>query len=377
MSIWNLDTITESYDFEDTGLMNEVEAMSSDYLFEGTSEESDMILWEGATDIYKCESALYIADTFIERTMVTEGYEAAEVMLENVVKKAAGSVVDALKRLWAKITSWFKGVIESIQNAVGIGRGFVVKYRASLSKVDVKAAMAKREKGIAAFPYTKATIAEAKKKADAVHSKSMSLIDGMKSAVGGGGKYDSAEAFESSIGDLAVKTKDELISGLISAAGFSNAKSIGEVKHDIEVTGRGGVDAKEELTAANIPSMEEMMSFVDGYDKTVSEVKAHQKQMDAMFKSAIGAFSGIEKRAANDDKLKGKFGSSVSKLNGNVNAVINLNQNATNGLVAVYKGAFNSYLHVMKALLGASNKKDKKEENLKESSLFDDIMNSL
>ena len=380
MSIWNLDTIKENTESIDSVLENEIDELASQYTMEGTMEEVDMMIYESAVEMYKCEAALYIADTFIERKALTEGVEAAEVLTENVIKDAAASVVKALKELWGKVRAWFGKAIKFIQDTIGIGKGFAEKHREALLKLNTAEILKNKE--IMSFPYSAMTMANAEVAVKKLYSGADKMMsDDLKtktiSVLANDEKYENAEQFSSQLGPIATLEKEAFSTELFKAAGIEG-KSLGDVKRDIITVGRGGKTEKERLTAFN---MQEAINFVTkNYGDHVKGMKEQQKKLDAKFKSALEIFGGVERKAANGEKIKGFVGSVMSRMKTNVFTVIHTTHAASAAYTEVHKEAYNAYIGTMRAMMSSSkksSKEDKKEEATKESTLFESIMASL
>lgn len=385
MSIWNLEAIEENMGI-DTALENEIEEMASQHVYEGTMDEADMMIYESAADMYKCEAALYIADTFIERKVVTEGVDAAEILVENVITDAAKNVAEKIKHLWSQVKAWFASVIKKIQDTIGIGAGFVNKHRDALKKVNVAEVLKNKE--IVAFPYTTASLASAQNKVHAMYEGSKKLmssdvVNKTFSVIAKGGDkqaYESSEALAAEIGDIAALDKNEFTNKLFELAKITKATSLGDVKHGIILVGRGGQQQPTKLTNVDV---NDLISIVDNYKNTVKSIKEEQKKADAIFKDAVNLFDGIQKKAANGDKLTSKFGSVMSRMQTNVHVVLHMNQAASSALVSVNRDAYNSTLSVLRALLSGEKKgakkadKEEKKEATKENALLESIMASL
>ena len=328
MSIWNLSSVTESMsEPEVTVVPQDVEEMSAQYTMEGSVEESDMILHEAAVDMYKCEAAMYIADTFIERKSLTEGIDAAEIMLENVITNAAKNIVEALKKLWAKITGWFKSTIQNFEEKHLKGAAFLKMHE---KRIDEQLKNGVKVNGLP-MPDINALQSAVDKIYQVCHSY---VFDKSKLPT----KFESIEDFNNKMGDLA-KEKDEFTKLVLGKCGLADVEKIADIKPALnKVAGMktanavyGQVDDEhisKELVTLSGNDIKEAKEFIRNFAKMKNVLNKQKSDIDKVFKSAIDGFSAVEKKAADGEKITGAFGSALSKLKTNVNTVVNIAQTA-------------------------------------------------
>jgi len=208
-----------------------------------TMEASDQILYEFAEDMYKINAALYVSDVIIEQS-VMEGAENPEALLENVVGDFFKKIVEAFKKLWAKIKAWFKEVIKTLEVQFMSGEKFIKKYKKELE-----------DKKATGFNYKgyKYDVAKMEKSIDDVAKKASGYTN---TDLGNLDKI-TKEDLEKRLGDVAQLSGSEFVEKVFG-------KAITDIKADITRDLRGNIDKELELKDFEGNSKSEMISFVEG-----------------------------------------------------------------------------------------------------------------
>ena len=292
-----------------------------------TMEASDQILYEFAEDMYKINAALYVSDVIIEQS-VTEGAENPETLMENVVTDFFKKLVEAFKKLWAKIKGWFKEVIKSLEVLFMNGEKFIKKYKKELED---KKATGFKYKG---FKYDVAkmetAVAGITTKATGYSNTNLGSLDGV-----------SKEDLENRLGDIAKLTGAEFIEKVFG-------KATTDLKKDIVTDLRGGTDTQYELSDFEGFNKSAMISFVEGYKKCIDNVKKDAAEADKNLSNCIKAIESAGKSYKGEES--GVTGV-VSTVASNLKACVSVAQGMYALKQSAYKEVYKYSVHILKKYL--------------------------
>lgn len=104
--------------------------------FEDPIEAMEEIIEESAEALIKLQSVSFMNELILENAMFDEFDE--ELLTEAVtdtIKEKGKQLVDHIKKLWGKITAWFKETIVNIQNFFTSGEKLVAKYKSDVPRM--------------------------------------------------------------------------------------------------------------------------------------------------------------------------------------------------------------------------------------------------
>lgn len=317
--------------------------------FEGampTMEYSDQALYEFAEDIYKIQAGLYVSDIMLEEAIMTESNCNPEALLENVFTDMFAKIKDALKKLWAKITGWFKEVRKHLEIVFGNGVTVVKKYENELKE---------RAKNAKDYEYT-GYVYDIAKFDSTIDKWSKAAEDKLAKLDGVSG--DTYDAYASKFGDLGTQTTDDFSETLIK--GLTNkASNMSELKEELLSIARSDADRTEKIIGFKGNSVTEMIDFVKNNSKALAQIDKDKSATDKRFNEVIKGYDKLEKSLA-DKKIEG-ITKLINQATSNAKFCLSVCQNLNNCRQQIYKEAFGTYVRALKGLLTSRDAKPAKE----------------
>ena len=332
---------------------------STEYSYVGECAELNEILFESAKDIHQIQSGLYVADIMMESQVVYEG-ASEEVLIEGVVKDFFDKVIESFKKLWAKITAWFKNMYKNLESFFLPGEKFIKKYEKELN--------AKETKGFTyqGYKYNKSFVDGLYAFRDAEKSSipTFNSVADLYKAVRVGNVSDK---FTSQ--DLEKAKKNTL-------AHFSkSAENISELKKEILEAACG--DEKEEISNFAVYSVKEMMTFIKGKSKIVDALKKAQKINDKNLQNMIKGMESLKKSLSSEHKAK--YSASISNCASLARYDVAITNAFVECAVTLAKRQFGEFSGALRSLLRYKGTKEgfgyMNEEN--NSSIFESAINFL
>lgn len=322
----------------------------------GTMEASDQILYEAAEDFYKINAGLYISDILIEQA-VTEGSADPEALMEGTIKDFFKKIIEALKKFWAKVKAWFKGVIENIKVLFMSGEKFIKEYEKKLKE--------KKATGFKyrAYKYNSDASFKLGTKVGAEAAKVLNLPTSINADA-------SVEDAKAKFGEIAELDSTDFVEKVCSSIA-SNCKTISDIKKECIKVCHNNSDEPQDWVDFNGNSKDEMIDGVKNYKKSMDIVNKMATETDAKFSNLIKAFTSLEKSIKDNSSLT----SVIGKVSTNAKSVISLYQGFNATAISLAKEEYATYLSILKRYAVYKDKSATKESaTTVEGSLLESAM---
>lgn len=321
-----------------------------DTVFEGTASEAEVFTSEFTMNAYTLESAMYAADSIMERA-IFEGACDADVLVENALTDMIDKVKEGITKLWRKFVKWVTEIRDKLRLFVGANNKFVSKHKTDiLKKIDYHKD----------FKYTgyKFDLSVGKEIEDVMgtdlmdESKINKLVDEYGTSL----------------------TTSDLIAYLAKETGKfdSNADSIAEIGSQLAIKFNGGKEDTEEYTT-NRSEVEGWMNELKDAKKTNDNLrKAEAKAKEKIFKilkSLDKAKADAKKVKAKSDSAKEEKNEKIATINTKIK-VANFSASFISKLATItinnYMRAYKQHNSVCREISGLSSPEKKKDEDKKE-----------
>lgn len=326
-----------------------------DIVFEGTESEAEVFTSEFTQNSYTLESAMYAADSIMERA-IFEGASDADVLIENALTDMIDKVKEGIVKLWNKFTKWVTDVRDKLRLFVGANNKFVTKHKNDiLDKINAHPE----------FKYTgfKFNLSVGK---DIENLMGTELMDEAKI-------NKLVEEYGSSL------TTSDLISYLAGQTKKfdSNADSIAEIGSQLAVQFNNGKEDAEEYTT-NKSEVEAWMNELKDAKTTndnlrKAEAKAKEK-ISNIIKSLDKAKADAKKVKAKSDEDKEEKNANIATINAKIK-VANFSASFISKLATItinnYMRAYKQHNRVCREIYGLSSpkKEETKTETQQESAI--------
>lgn len=353
---------------------SEVDTMANGIKAIATESWMDTALEALVGDIYTVDKAYHTADIIAEVKVIREGADPA-VLLEGMVRSGIEKIKNAFKNFWAKLKAWFAAVKRQFKLIFTKGKDFIKEFKVELNKKAVKGfTYVGREYDLDAGDDMGEKVFD--EIAGAIVGI-LNLADGSKLAESSKEDFVAMLAKEAGISDKeANKTagdiQDDFIKGL-----KVGASDIGELSEKIKEKYHKGNDDDYTTTVDDFANMgkDDMMDFVDGFDKAMKEMEKFEKKFDTTMTKVIKTFDSIEKKdfESNGDEAY-KRAQYVSRY---LTALLAVGKVPCNVQQAIYKECNSQCERVLKQFLRwkpAKEAAEVEEEGEKDAGLLEQAM---
>lgn len=316
-------------------------------------------------DIYNVDKAFHVADVIAETKVLTEGANP-EVLLEGMIMSGIEKIKAAFKKFWVKIKAWFNEIKRQFQIMFMTGKDFIKKFKEEILKKNVKGF------SYEGFHYTLGT----------GDSNVDTVINGVKSAIDvtldwtdnppsiTSSKDFTADTFKGQKAELIKKvsgmsvskeddlTGTELEEKFIKNLNLGGSTDITELREYIADSYRDGEnsDGKDEIKDFEKESKNDMVSFLEGFDKKIKSIEKNEKDFDKMLSTIIKELDSIKSNEVTKDDNGNqvpnadgfKYAQYASRV---MSALLNVGKAACSVKQAMYKSARAQYESVLKAYL--------------------------
>ena len=341
-----LNGVTESA-VEDTKEFPEVEDMAAEMdamVEEEPTAESwcDAAMESMAMELFTIDKAYHVADIIGEAKVLTEGANP-EVLLEGMVKSGIAKIKEAFKKFWAKLKSWFAAVKRQFNLIFKTGKDFIKEFKSELDKKDVKGYIYKGYK----YQIDKGD-GEGLKINSLVRAKVNEItVDALDAE----NKYNKDDAaanakWMAEIGFGSDKSQSEMEEEFVGKEIKCNgAKNIEELRKELTDIYRGG-DEMEEIEDFEVNGKDEMIAFVNNFDKSIKRIEKYESDFDSTMKTIIGALDKLEKSKVGDVAYK-----AAQAMSKQLNMLLAVGKVPSSVAQAIYKEANGQFERALKGYL--------------------------
>lgn len=334
-----------------SGVQEMANGMSAIIEDEPTCESwTDAAMESMISDLYSIDKAYHVADIIGEVKVMTEGAQP-EVLMEGMVKSGIAKIKEAFNKFWAKIKSWFAGVKRQLMLIFKTGKDFIKQFKTELDKKSAKGYIYSGYKyditgGDAA---ANAAFDKVMAKVDEYTGELVTVEDGKMSA----SAFDKAAA-ETQAKDVYAKLglkedqsqtefQDEFIKGL---GVKGNPTTIDELRTELTNIYHGGDDKPVDIEDFEGPSKDEMIKFVDGFDKKIKAIETAESKFDAGMKKIISSLDKVEKKNVGDAGFK-----QTQIVSRHISALLAIGKVPSGVQQAIYKEANGQFERALKGYL--------------------------
>lgn len=306
---------------------------------------------EASAQAYALESALYIADVFIEES-VMENAANADVLMESVVKDSFEKIKKALKDFWAKVKAWFVQVKNYLTALFLSGKKLVEKFKKELNE---------SKKGFEYKGFHWTLSKGAGEVTDLLQKIEQFVEDTTGAAIH---EIDTAAKLTATMSDKAPKEdvdSSEDNNKLAELVGGSRKDMI----EDLQKAFRNGEDAKDTFEDFSGNSKSELIELVRGGEKTLADLKKNEKSTDKGFQRTLATIQRAEKmagaaKAEGEDatKRRAQIVTATTRLYSVAKEAISYMTAATGVEVSASKAAISSSTSVLRSYISYRPKKE-------------------
>lgn len=258
------------------------------------------LLAESAQDSYQLQAGLLIADIALENTLVTEGMDAASVVLESVVgdsvKKAKANIV----KLFAKVRAWFTQMIQNLKVMFTSGEKFIDKYGKMIDEKDVKGFEYKgRQLTVEAGSNTATKLRGA---ISAKINETVAKVETVKTHITAANKNAEGGAGASS---------EDMKKAVLTAAGV---EEVTDIKKNVVLAFYGAKEEAYEIKDFSANGKGELKDIVKNASKAIAEVEKAKAETEKSFTAVIKALDKAGSEVASDSDNANR-GAAVVHLN--------------------------------------------------------------
>lgn len=351
------------------------------------------------TDLCSVDKAFEFGNVLGEVKCINEGLQEndASALLENLVKTGINKIVEAFKKLWAKVKSWFATLKKYIDSFLLKGEEFVKKYGDELKKKDKKGFSYKAYKyntdagdKMVENIQSKVT-AEVDKflsclevditEIDSTFNKNSNREDDdtedpgrMTNTLAGNPTYRHKKQKTKTVSmnhdNFSGAKKEDLVKALLknsvitpddSTSDYTekfisslniNADNTGELKENIKLEYHNNMEDKEEFEEFETESVDNMITAVSKGNKTIKTLKNHETEFNNMMNKVIKKYDSITEKV-NEQAYK------VAQIySGFTSALLTIGNAALDVKGAMVKEMLASYEDTLKSFLRYKPKKE-------------------
>ena len=287
---------------------------------------------------------------------VFEGTAQADVVLENILTTSWEKMKQAYKKFAAKMKAFFEKVRKVLKSFFLKGKEFVNEFKAELTKKD------KGDFTYEGYVYTidkgdatsenlfsdvetriNSLLAFAQKKVD--YKDILNDTDAFKKELAKVSKVDTVENFS-----------DATAKAMAKAAGLKGVTNVTELKDELVLAYRNGDDTKTTVEKFEEISVSDMCAFILESDKKIAGFNKDERNFETTINKIIKVIDSLSGKKGETDAETQAY-KLMSKLSGNLTALLNLGKAPVDVKVAIYKEAASQYESVLKSFLRYNPKK--------------------
>lgn len=283
------------------------------------------IVAESDQEFMELQAAMYMGDLVLE-SMMYENFDEEEIasVMEGAIKERIQSMIEALKRQWAKLVAWFKQTIENIKNFFTKGEELVKKNKAEIPK------------------KMKASKVTAKVNEYFPVNTAIGRCEKMISNVKGAGQGN-------------VENVEDAKSAILKQAGANDMQGVAKTVRAAFIQTEKPVEKKIAELDPNI-----VMDYVANKKSILDGINKAKSNIDKEFQEILNGLKQIESRSEGD---AGELASKKVKV---FQFALNVKNRIINAEIAcVKKGASDNKMIIIKALGGKVEEEKKEVEKRK------------
>ena len=342
------------------------------------------------SDIFNIDKAYHVADVVGEVQVLREGADPA-VLLEGMVGDAISKLKEAFKKFLAKIKAWAAQVKKVFKVLFMKGKDLAKQYGSEIRKKSVKGFKYKGykytiDKGDSLVDTISSGV---KKEIDGFCDKSIDELKNMtnddltahlkdKSALR---KYENGETYTGNgipqkavpirsaiiADDISTMTTSDYQDKLISKM-VSGASDLSELTENLKEAYRDGDTEKIQIDDFEANDPDDMLSFLEKFDKAVKDVEKAEKDFERDVNNIIKSLDKVSGLKDDGEDGSGKYEATyraASKISSFMSSALSVRKSVVDTKVQIYKEINSSWTSVLKSFV--------LKKEVKESAFFEDF----
>ena len=310
---------------------------STAYKYAGETSELQTIMFEAAHDLSQIHNGLYVADAMMESAVLFEG-ASAEVLVEGVMKDFFDKIIEAFKKLWAKIKAWFQKAFKAIEVFFLPGAKFVQKYGKELEQKEIKGYTYK------GYNWNKTLVKQMLEDGVDFETAEFPVFSGITDLVDCVNEFYESNLTETSKSEEFTKAKE----AFIKKASKGKVTNVSELKSQLKEDACGGTE-KETIEAFSVYSVAAMIAFVKKNKKITTRLKRTEARIDRSMVNFIKGVENMKKALSSEEKTK--YSSLINNCSSAVKEFFNLMLVSVEVTIDIAKKQNSEFVGALKGLM--------------------------